>query len=156
LRRVLPILMPLSMSLLPLRIWSDKDWQRIRQGYRSWDMDEKWNAFVEGDVAFVHRSWTGHGIFEASFVPCGRGGWRIAAAVVESDATRYRRSSEEYDRVILELVVSAIVLGEPATELRGELVELTARASGRVDVPPDAVQHSALGLRIDPTTLRPK
>jgi len=30
-------------------------------------MDEKWKVFVENRVAFLHRSWTDYGIFEASF-----------------------------------------------------------------------------------------
>jgi hypothetical protein len=154
LSRVLPIVTPLPMSALPLHIWADEEWQSIQLGYRSRDMDEKWNVFVEGDVAFVHRSWTGHGVFEASFVPANGGGWRVAAAVVESDPARYRRNSDEYDRVMLELLISSIVLGEPAADLREELVELTRRASGRMDVLPGAVLHSALGLRTDTGTQR--
>ncbi|MEK8105155.1 hypothetical protein NKG94_08010 [Micromonospora sp. M12] len=102
---------------------------------------------VDDQVAFLHRSWTGNGIFEASFSPVAGGGWRISAATVESDPSRHRRSSEQYDRVMLELVLSSIVLGEPAADLRAELVALTSQASGRTDLPPGVVEHSALGLR---------
>jgi hypothetical protein len=66
---------------------------------------------------------------------------------VESDPSRYHRSSDQYDRVMLELVLSAIVLGEPAVDLRAELVALTSQASGPADVPAGAIKHSALGLR---------
>ena len=114
-------------------------------GYWARDMDEKWDVFVEDDVAFLHRSWTGRGIFEASFTQVG-GGWCITAAVAESTPERVRNVRVQRDRVLLELVISAIVLGEPSADLRAELV--------RLSLPPDqpappagAIEHSILGLR---------
>ncbi|WP_422736272.1 hypothetical protein ACN263_22155 [Micromonospora sp. WMMD729] len=147
LRHVLPIVAPMPMAELPTRTWSDEEWERIKFGYEARDMDEKWNVFVEDQVAFLHRSWTGNGVFEASFSPVGGGGWRISAAMVESDPSRYRRSSDRYDRVMVELVLSAIVLGEPAVDLRAELVALTTQESGRTDFPAGVIEHGALGLR---------
>ncbi|WP_191971853.1 hypothetical protein [Streptomyces luteolifulvus] len=146
-RRLQPINVPRLVTQLPDRVWTDEDWDRIRRGYRARDMDEKWNVFVEADVVFMHRSWTGHGIYEASFAPVAGGGSRIASAVVEADGQRYRSMGDEYDRLMMELVISAIVLGEPAADLRAGLVELTARASGKSDLPSGVVEHSALGLR---------
>ncbi|MFI6821631.1 hypothetical protein ACIBJE_11855 [Micromonospora sp. NPDC050187] len=147
LRHVMPIVAPVPMAELPTRTWSDEQWERIKLGYEAWDMDEKWMVFVEGQVAFLHRSWTGNGIFEASFSPVDGGGWCISAGTVESDPSRYRRSSDRYDRVMVELVLSAIVLGEPAVDLRAEMVELTMQKTGRTDVPAGLIEHSALGLR---------
>jgi hypothetical protein len=66
--------------------------------------------------------------------------------VVERDAERYRGTGDAYDCVMLELVISAIVLGEPATDLRSKLVEMTRRESDS-DAPAGLIQHSALGLR---------
>lgn len=137
------------MPLLPDRVWSDEDWEHIEAGYRARDMDEKWNVFTEQDVVFLHRSWTGHGIYEASFAPAHGGGRRIAQAVIESDPRRYRATDQQYECVMLELVLSAIVLGEPARELREKLVALTPKAPSGGDVPAAAVQHGALGLRCD-------
>ncbi|GGR10935.1 hypothetical protein [Streptomyces pilosus] len=48
-----------------------------------------------------------------------------------------------------ELVISAIVLGEPAADLRARSVELTRKRSVSTDAPAGLVQHSALGLRSD-------
>ncbi|MGW3661195.1 hypothetical protein ACWD6R_38685 [Streptomyces sp. NPDC005151] len=135
------------MPILPGRIWSDDDWGRIQLGYSSRDMDEKWDVFTEGDVVFLHRSWTGNAVFEATFAPADGGGWQIAKAVVERDPERYRNDDDEYDCLMLELVLSAIVLGESAKELREKLVELTRKRSGNAEVPAGVVQHSALGLR---------
>jgi hypothetical protein len=137
------------MPELPQRIWSDEDWARIQRGYASRDMDEKWDVFTEGEVVFLHRSWTGNGVFAATLAPVDGGGWRIASAVVERDAERYGNTDDVYDCVMLELVITAIVLGEPAPELRSRLVELTRRKSRSADAPAGVIQHSALGLRSD-------
>ncbi|MXG30210.1 hypothetical protein [Streptomyces sp. YIM 132580] len=137
------------MSELPQRIWSDEDWERIQHGYGAQDMDEKWDVFTEGEVVFFHRSWTGYGVFAATFAPDDTGGWRIASAVVERDSERYGRTDDAYDCVMLELVITAIVLGEPAPELRSRLVELTRQKSRSADAPVGVIQHSALGLRSD-------
>ncbi len=89
-------------------------------------MDEKWDVFTEDDVVFLHRSWTGFEIFEAAFVPAEGGGWVIAGAMVESDPERYGGTSDMRSSLTLELVLSAIVLGEDATDLRTRLVEAAA------------------------------
>ncbi|MFG3264641.1 hypothetical protein [Streptomyces bobili] len=141
------IMVPTAIGVLPDRIWSDEEWERIQLGYRSRDMDEKWNVVVEGDVVFLHRSWTGFGVFEATFAPVEGGGRRIASAVVEAGRGGLHGNSTDHDRLMLELVLSAIVLGEPARELREKLVELARERSGNADVPAGVVQHSALGLR---------
>jgi hypothetical protein len=111
-------------------------------------MDEKWNVYAEGEVVYLHRSWTGRGIYEAKFARV-EGGWRIDSAVVEGDADRCRHTGDEFDRVMLELVLSAIVLGEPATDLREALVALSRTTPGSQAAPAMAILHSSLGLRSD-------
>ncbi|GAA1602197.1 hypothetical protein ACFQY4_29895 [Catellatospora bangladeshensis] len=149
LRHVLPILVPAPMAVLPTRTWSDEQWERITLGYRARGMDERWDVFVEDQTVFLHRSWTGFGIYEASFSAVAGEGWRISAAVTEADPSRCGRTSDQYDRVMLELVLSTIVLGEPAGELRVELVALMTQTSGRTDTPAGLIEHSMVGLRSD-------
>ncbi len=144
--RVKRIVAPTELTDPPARVWTDEQWERIQLGYRPYDMDEKWKVFAEGRIVYIHRSWKGRGIYEATFAQA-EGGWRIASAIVESDGSCYRRRSDEYDRVMLELVLSSIVLGEPATELREALVELQRTESGSQDLPTGVVLHSSLGLR---------
>ncbi|MGW5609505.1 hypothetical protein ACWEWI_26090 [Streptomyces sp. NPDC003753] len=126
-----------------------KTGKQIQRGYASRDMDEKWDVFVAGEVVFLHRSWTGYGVFAATFAPVDGGGWRIASAVAERDAERYGATDDAYDCVMLELVIIAIVLGEPAPDLRSKLVELTRRKSRSADAPAGLIQHSAPRLRSD-------
>jgi len=107
-----------------------------------------WNVFVEDRVAFLHRSWTGHGVLEASFA-LADDNWRISAAVAESDTTHMRALSDHVNRVLLELVLSAIVLGEPAAGLHAELVALLLPPD-RPPPPAGLIEHSILGRRHGP------
>ena len=120
---LVPVVGPVPMTLLPATVWSQEQWERIKRGYRARDMDGKWDVFVENRVAFLHRSWTGNGVFEASFSPAGDG-WHISAAQTSSE--RARTVCAELNRVLLELVLSTIVAGEPAAGLRAELVRLSS------------------------------
>ncbi|MFY4716946.1 hypothetical protein [Streptomyces sp. LaBMicrA B280] len=70
--------------------------------------------------------------------------------MVERAPRRYRGQDEEYDCLMLELVLSAIALGEPARELRAALVESTRRKPGNAAAPARVVLHSTLGLRSEP------
>jgi len=110
-------------------------------------MDSKWNAFVADDTLFLHRSWTGNGIYELTFVAAG-GGRRVGSGMVESDPERYKPSTAEFDCVMAELVISNIILGEDTPELRRRFAEVVQQRSGRADLPEDAIRHSALGIRI--------
>ena len=51
----------------PDMLISRDDMQAIALGYRPRDMNDKWLAFMEDDRLFLHRSWTGHGIYEVTF-----------------------------------------------------------------------------------------
>ncbi|MFJ9614010.1 hypothetical protein [Streptomyces noursei] len=57
---------------------------------------------------------------------------------------------DAYDRLMLELVLSALVLGESAVELRSALAELTRSSSGSGELAAGVVEHSAVGLRSEP------
>jgi hypothetical protein len=93
----------------PERMWSDEEWARILAGHASFNMDDKWDAFVEQNRLFLHRSWTGLGVYEALFTNTD-GHWRIAEAVVESDRTSYRRCADEIETLCLELIIESVLL----------------------------------------------
>ena len=57
-----PVAIPPPETLL-----SREEMQEIALGYRPMDMNDKWLAFMEDNRLFLHRSWTGHGIYEVRF-----------------------------------------------------------------------------------------
>lgn len=144
--RLQPISVPYPLPILPNRVWSDEDWQRIQCGRLSRDMDEKWDIFAEGDTVFLHRSWTGNGVFAATFGPVG-GGWRIAEALVERDPKRYRVADDDYDCVLLELVLSDYLLGGCSEELRVRFRELISQMAANEGTSAAPVQPAAQAER---------
>lgn len=34
--------------------------KNLKQGYRSFNMDDKWFSYCENERLYIHRSWTGH------------------------------------------------------------------------------------------------
>jgi hypothetical protein len=77
-RKLFPIRSPAPIPS-PDKRWSAQEWAAIRRGHKSRDMDDRWHAFVERDRLYLHRSWTGHGLYEAQFEQA-EVGWRIGAA----------------------------------------------------------------------------
>ncbi len=115
---VSPIREPVAIPP-PEMILSREDMQEIAKGYRPMDMNDKWVAFMENDRLFLHRSWTGHGIYEVRFAAKGfswtnETGFMPTSARVESDPRRY--NPDKFDpfreRALLrDLIVH--VSGEP-------------------------------------------
>lgn len=119
---------PRALPLLPERVWSADQWARIRAGSPAKGMEDHWCSFTEGNRYFVYRSWSGHGIFEATFEPCP-GGYRIASAVVETSWRRRHpwvlsRHGAEYYCVLLEELVWNVALAESETPTWPRLARL--------------------------------
>jgi hypothetical protein len=72
-------------------------------------MDDRWHAFVEGGRLYLHRSWTGFGVYEAEFGRVPRG-WQIASAVVEGDRDKYRWP-DAVESAQLEALIEGRLLG---------------------------------------------
>ena len=99
----------------PSRVWTGDEMGAIRRGYVPHIMEEKWFIFMEGNRLFAHRSWTGLGVYEATFVPA-EGGYVIESAVVTGDETEYRRSSDEVESLTLEVLIASYLLQESPSE----------------------------------------
>ena len=112
--KVEPLTVPQPIPA-PSRVWTGDEMGAIRRGYVPHIMDEKWFIFMEGNRLFVHRSWTGLGVYEATFVPA-EGGYVIESAVVTGDGTEYRRSSGEVESLTLEVLIASYLLQESPSE----------------------------------------
>ena len=96
---VSPIRQPVGIPP-PEMILSREEMQELATGYRPIDMNDKWLAFMEDNRLFLHRSWTGIGIYEVTFAAkgfswTGETGFMPTSARVESDPRRY--NPEEFD-----------------------------------------------------------
>ena len=125
LRDLIPLEQPVAIPA-PGKRWSDDEWQRIRLGHHSVEMEDKWNAFVELDRLFLHRSWTGHGIYVADFSAVGDT-WAITKAWVSGQRDTYRRGGAEYESLMLEAIIDGVLLGRWPEDLQDRLNRLPPR-----------------------------
>ena len=88
----------LDLSLSPAEA------EQIRQGFVPSGSDDRWFLFVEGDVLYCHRSWTGASIFGARLEE-DEAGARLGRCWVSRDAEDYRSSGLGVDgQALLQLV----------------------------------------------------
>ena len=107
---VSPIREPVAIPP-PNMLISREEMQAIAIGYQPvWD--DKWLAFMEDDRLFLHRNWTGHGIYEATFVAT-EPGFVMISACVESDPARYRPDLDLIEECDLLRDLIVLVSGEP-------------------------------------------
>ena len=112
--RLVPVMAPEAVPP-PQRRWPDEQWASVCRGHRARDMDDKWLAFVEDDRLFLHRSWTGRGVYEAQFARDGDG-WFITELIVSGDRGFYRRASDAYEAVFVEAIIDGVLLGRWDTD----------------------------------------
>ena len=106
--------------------------ERIRLGYIPHIMEEKWFIFVEEDRLFAHRSWTGLGVYEATFAPVDDG-YVIESAVVTGNRSEYKRSSDQDESQILEVLIAGHLLGQSLSE--SQLAEKSPHLRWELSVP---------------------
>jgi len=107
---VSPIREPVAIPP-PNMLISREDMQTIAMGYASAGLADRWFAFMEDDRLFFHRSWTGHGIYEATFVAT-KPGFVLISACVESDPARYRPDLDLIEECDLLRDLIVLVAGE--------------------------------------------
>jgi hypothetical protein len=90
---------------------SQREMQKIDLGYRP-VYDDRWLEFMEDDRLFFHRSWTGHGIYEATFAAT-EDRFVMVSACVEGDPARHGSDLDliEQGDLLRDLIV--LVSGEP-------------------------------------------
>lgn len=123
---VAPIREPAAIPV-PNVVLSRAEMQSIARGYVPMDMNDKWFAFMEDDHLYLHRSWTGLGIYEVTFAAKDLGythetGFMITSARVESDQGVYKRDSDIGERERLRDLITHIS-GEPMPPLLPTLVQ---------------------------------
>ena len=142
---VSPIREPVAIPP-PNMLISRDEMQAIAMGYAPVGMADRWFAFMEDDHLFFHRSWTGHGIYEATFVATGPG-FVMISACVESDPARYRPELDLIEECDLLRDLIVLVSGEPTPLLSQSIMSriptLEAVLGDITDQDVDAIVNTA-------------
>ncbi|WP_419553587.1 macro domain-containing protein [Candidatus Poriferisodalis sp.] len=111
---VAPIRQPVPIPP-PQMLLSGAEMQTIAMGYVPVDINARWFASMEGDCLYLHRGWTGLGIYEVTFA--AKETWfMITSARIECDPDVYNRDSDLGERERLRNLI-AHVSGEPMPPL---------------------------------------
>lgn len=73
------------------------DFDRIKLGIKSYDMDQRWNIFFEDNHLYMHRSWTGACIFISEFETNSSGTGILIKIIVNGDSAQYKRVDAQDD-----------------------------------------------------------
>lgn len=67
-------------------------------------MEDKWFAFYEEPWLYLHRSWTGFGIYQVRF-ELTDGGHRVAEILVSRDPRQYTSTDGDADALVLAVLL---------------------------------------------------
>ena len=79
------------------RTYSAAEFQRICEGYIPQEMEDKWFSYYEEPWLYLHRSWTGFGIYQVRFEPTAEGGGEVVEVLVSRDPEQYKETDNAVD-----------------------------------------------------------
>lgn len=77
------------------RVFDAAQMERLRDGLLPEDMEDKWLVVWNDGGLDVHRSWTGHQLFRATFEPAPFGGERVARLTVNRDPDQFKAADDD-------------------------------------------------------------
>lgn len=91
------------------REFSEQEFEQIRLGLVPERMEDRWFMFVEADTLYVHRSWTGHCIYQLRFIKEGTK-YVAGEAFANRDKSQYSGSDDRYDEKLLLYLIDYLLL----------------------------------------------
>jgi len=90
------------------RTFSEEEYNRLSKGFIPEVMEDKWFIFMENNILYFHRSWTGVCIYEVHFDN------KLATkeAWVNRDNEQYKAADNEYEESLLTFLISNFLLGQ--------------------------------------------
>jgi hypothetical protein len=130
--KALPL--PTQRAKLPVeRTFTEQDYRRLAHGLVPKVMEDKWFIFMENDVLFFQRSWTGVCIYEVHF----DNQRAISDVWVNRDAQQYKETDNQYDKQLLSFLIDNLLLGQSTP------FPMSSNIPG--NLPKGVIQHSVSG-----------
>jgi hypothetical protein len=93
------------------RTFTSQEFDRLSRGLIPAAMEDKWFIYLEDQVLYFHRSWTGFCIYQLHLKPAGDG-WAATEAWVNRDNEQYKATSDDYDSALLAFLIDNLLLGK--------------------------------------------
>jgi ADP-ribosyl-[dinitrogen reductase] hydrolase len=107
------------------KVYSQEEFERIRLGLVPKEMEDKWFIYYVNDTLNIHRSWTGHHIYQIAINCLEDSTYKVIQTLVNRNKAQYNQQNDEYDILLIDYLIDRLLLGKnvrfPApTELSGE------------------------------------
>jgi ADP-ribosyl-[dinitrogen reductase] hydrolase len=94
-----------QVARLPFqKTYSAAEFAVIARGNIPESMDDRWFAYMQAEVLYIHRSWTGICIYQVRFQEEG-GCFVVKEALAERDSAEYDSADAEYDAAVLNYLI---------------------------------------------------
>jgi hypothetical protein len=106
-------LQPLPVQCSPLslqRKFTEPEYERLCDGLIPDRMEHKWFIFLEADILYVHRSWTGYCIYQLSLIR-EDSTYVISRALVNREPSQYTWVDDRYDEKLLMFLIDQLLGG---------------------------------------------
>ena len=90
------------------RTFTDQEYSLISKGLIPEQMEDKWFIFMENDILFLHRSWTGFCIYEVHF----DSQHAIRAVWANRNRDQHTQTNDEHDGANLIYLIEYFLLGK--------------------------------------------
>lgn len=91
------------------RKFTKEEFEKLARGFVPQAMEDKWFVFLENDILYFHRSWTGFCIYRVHFKREGEH-YKVSEVWANRDADQYKELSDEYDRQLLSFLIENLLL----------------------------------------------
>ena len=91
--------------------FTHEQYERISRGLIPREMEDKWFIFMEDDVLYFHRSWTGVCVYQVELAE--EAGVHVTLTVkVSRNRNQYRCTDDRYDAELLRFLIHGLLVGE--------------------------------------------
>lgn len=103
--------LPNATSRLPYkRKFSREEYEKISLGLKPQAMEDKWFIFLEDNILYLHRSWTGICIYKMQ-LELSEDEYVVTDVLVNRDPEQYGETNLDHDSAILNFLIENFLLG---------------------------------------------
>jgi hypothetical protein len=107
------VAMPEQKSRLPFqRVFTQAEYDRISLGLIPREMENKWFIYLENQILYFHRSWTGFCIYQLHLESSGDT-WVVTDTWVNRDNEQFgTETTDDYEMAVLSFLIDNLLLGK--------------------------------------------
>ena len=102
------------------RKFPEREYEAIRAGLLSRDMDDKWDIIFDEGWLYFYRSWTGNCIFQTRIEP-DEDGYRMVETWVNRNPQQYNANDDNFDVAMIGWLIDRFLLGKDTPCPRREI-----------------------------------